>query len=240
MFVGIDPGKYGAFSLVDPGGVVVALWPMPLDGGQPCRVGIAEVYREIRDRLAFASEPHIFIEKIYTPPTDAMAKETVKKLVAMYTAMESILGQQLTRMSSDGSMPGSMFIELTEAFEKVGDVKATDLRVDGRVGLLNYSRGAGLLEMAAMWGWPIQLVPPGTWCRKMKVGVDKSTTTKEQSISAAKGLWPKMFDKANELHFFPGRKTKPDEGMVEATLIAEYGRRLMMDKSDELATCVNS
>ena len=66
---------------------------------------------------------------------------------------------------------------------------------------------------------PYQLVPPQRWKKEYSLNSDK-----QKSIDCCKKLFPKVNLKRTE------RCTKDHDGMAEALLIAEYGRRHFNDK----------
>jgi hypothetical protein len=97
-----------------------------------------------------------------------------------------------------------------------------------------YSLGhqAGAIEMVCVaLAIPFTKVPPQTWQKEMFTGVDqatkKSTTTKSgvsrdtksMALVAAKRLFPEATLK------FGQRTTVPHNGLVDALLMSEYGRR---------------
>ena len=65
---------------------------------------------------------------------------------------------------------------------------------------------------------PFQLVPPKTWMTAMHIGTPNGET-KQRSILAASRLFPDF-----DLRRTP-RCRKPDDGIAEALLLAEFGRR---------------
>ena len=70
-----------------------------------------------------------------------------------------------------------------------------------------------------------QTITPQTWQRvfwtKSKVADGQSYDTKSAALEAAKKLWPEQDWLAS------ARSSKPHDGMVDAALIAEFGRRLL-------------
>lgn len=96
----------------------------------------------------------------------------------------------------------------------------------------NYGMGHGLWRgMLVALGIPYEIVPPQDWQRVMLKGVKKGKPgikhkmtrrkkSKEASILIAKRLFP-------DVNLFPSeRSRKESDGMAEALLIAEYGRRI--------------
>ena len=104
--------------------------------------------------------------------------------------------------------------------------KAQAMPKNGAVGMFNYGRGFGeILGILAYHKAPFTLVHPRTWCKIMHQGTSADGTAKDRSLSAAKRLFP------NTNLFRSLRCKKPDDGFIDALLIAEYGRRVMSGKS---------
>jgi len=217
MFIGIDPGRFGGFALLDKNGGILRLWKMPLTDGQPCACGIAETYREIRDCLNFCDEPKVFIERIYTTPTDSLGKRSSEKLIILSQCTEKWI-------KAEGEEKARAATEVEEYHKKIKNLDFKNLKITSRTELENFAVGSGRLEMCAMWGWPIKRIHPSVWARKMKPPAGYGKSTKQRSIEAAEKLWPEVFNKEAEVSFFTEKKNAPHDGLVEAALIAEYGR----------------
>ena len=86
--------------------------------------------------------------------------------------------------------------------------------------LAQYNRGIseGWLWMLTALRIAHQGVRPRTWQKVMHAGT-KGADTKQKSIVAAQRLFPNASLKRTE------RSRKDDDGMAEALLLAEYGRR---------------
>lgn len=218
MIVGVDPGRQGGLAALSDDGKIVGLWPMPTDGRRVCAVGLAGVYREIRSLAGFDESVRVVIEELYTPPSDA----TAKKAFSSALELSERCGEYLD--ACDGDYAQTEHLDRVRAqYAEVVTYRNQQLRLDGRVGLLNYAKGAGMLHMPALWDWPIKEVKPSIWARDLKKGVDKSLSTKEQSLKVAKSIWPEHFDKDHPLTFQPGRCRKPQDGLYEAALISWWG-----------------
>lgn len=88
-------------------------------------------------------------------------------------------------------------------------------------GIANYQRGLGrgIFEgLLVGLGVSYQLVHPKTWQKVMLDGTS-GTDTKQRAIIAAQRLLPGVELRRSE------RARKPDEGMVDAALLALYGAR---------------
>lgn len=71
---------------------------------------------------------------------------------------------------------------------------------------------------------PYVVVPPQTWQKEMLAGMPKGDT-KTSGILVAQRLWPDEPFRRTE------RCTTPHDGMTDAALIAEFGRRMMTGKT---------
>lgn len=102
--------------------------------------------------------------------------------------------------------------------------KAQSMPKQGIVSAFTYGQHFGeLLGVIAALNIAHTLVPPRTWSRVMHAGTGGGTT-KERSREAVQRLFPGV-----SLALSPKAK-KPHLGMVEALLIAEYGRRVLAGK----------
>lgn len=96
--------------------------------------------------------------------------------------------------------------------EKVGAMPG-----QGVVSMFNFGHNLGFIEgLLRAYSIPYQLVPPQTWKKEFSLTGEKS-----KSIEVCQ----KLFPKANLLA--TGRSRKPNDGMAEALLLAEYARRRM-------------
>jgi hypothetical protein len=88
-------------------------------------------------------------------------------------------------------------------------------------GIANFSRGVacGFQWMLTALEIPFQLVAPRVWQKAMHAGTPGSDT-KQRSILAAQRLFPGVDLRRN------AKGRRPDDGLAEALLIAEYGRRI--------------
>lgn len=85
-----------------------------------------------------------------------------------------------------------------------------------------FGRGFGTLEMALEAAEiPYQVVPPNVWCKVIHAGMPKDMKAKDKSRIVAARLFPNL-----DLRESPRCKV-PHEGMMDATLIASYGLRIM-------------
>jgi crossover junction endodeoxyribonuclease RuvC len=95
--------------------------------------------------------------------------------------------------------------------EKVGAMPS-----DGRVGAFSFGCGYGIwLGLMNALAVPYIEVTPQRWQSKMLAGLPRGPKSKASAIRAAKSLFPNI----------PVR-VKADNGIADAALLAEYGRRL--------------
>lgn len=104
------------------------------------------------------------------------------------------------------------FDEITCCVEKVGAMPG-----QGVVSMFNFGHNLGLIEgLLKAYGIPYQMVPPQTWKKEFSLSSDKA-----KSIEVCQNLFPDVSLLATE------RSRKPNDGMAEALLMAEYARRRM-------------
>lgn len=86
-------------------------------------------------------------------------------------------------------------------------------------GAVSLARCQALFEMVCcVKGYPYTIVPARTWQVVMFAGLGKVEDTKAASILAAKRLFP-------DVNLRPGECRKDQDGLSDALLLAEYGRR---------------
>jgi len=71
---------------------------------------------------------------------------------------------------------------------------------------------------------PFDMVAPNTWTKKMHADMDKTMNSKKRSLIVAQRLYP------NEKFLLTPKCSKPHDGLIDATLIAEYGRRYILNR----------
>ena len=98
---------------------------------------------------------------------------------------------------------------------------------NGNVSMFNFGFGFGALVMGlTALSLPYVLVLPQTWCKVMhqtlpaKIKADKGIKAKQRSLMVFHQMYPEL-----ELRKPGQRKTTVHSGMMDALLIAEYGRR---------------
>lgn len=98
--------------------------------------------------------------------------------------------------------------------------KAQSFPGQGITSAFNYGVHFGeLLGVVQALDIPHTLVMPRTWTKVMHLGTKDSDDPKERSLEACRRLFPKQNLLASP------RCKKAHDGMVDALLIAEYGRR---------------
>lgn len=127
-------------------------------------------------------------------------------------------------------MPENMIDFLTQldankrSIDHVFLEKAQPMPKQGVVSVYGYGHHNGFIEgVLASLSVPYTLVKPQAWMKVMHVGADSDLDTKGKSVQVCRRLFPGV-------DLCPGKKTKPHDGMAEALLIAEYGRRVLSGK----------
>ncbi len=106
-----------------------------------------------------------------------------------------------------------VFIEHAQAMPK-----------QGVTSMFNYGMGFGVLQgICSALGCPMTLIKPRLWQKAMHVGADQSACPKDRSFQVVYRLFPTANLKASE------RCKNDHDGMADALLIAEYGRRLLVN-----------
>jgi crossover junction endodeoxyribonuclease RuvC len=99
--------------------------------------------------------------------------------------------------------------------------KVSAMPKQGVSSTFKFGDGFGSVKgVLAALGIPFELVTPQKWGKVMHAGVKPDLPSKARSQLAASRIFPKFNFLATE------RSRVPHEGMVEAALIAEYGRRV--------------
>lgn len=102
--------------------------------------------------------------------------------------------------------------------------KAQAFPGQGVVGMFNYGKSAGIIEgLLISWMIEYDLVTPARWHAAL-VKRGARGTTKQRAWAKAQELWP------NEYNWFLSSRGKVLDGLVDAALIAEYGRRFSSGK----------
>jgi hypothetical protein len=104
--------------------------------------------------------------------------------------------------------------------------KAQSMPKMGIAAMFNYGKSVGIIEgMIVALGYAYTLVGPKEWMRVMHLGTDSALGTKERSLQACYRLFPHIDLKPT------ARCRKDSDGMAEALLIAEYGRRVLQGQT---------
>lgn len=99
--------------------------------------------------------------------------------------------------------------------------KAQTMPKNGVVPSFNYGHHNGSIEgILTALRIPYTLVKPQVWMKALHVGADSKLDTKGKSVQVCQRLFPGV-------DLCPGKRQKPHDGMAEALLIAEYGRRVL-------------
>jgi hypothetical protein len=91
----------------------------------------------------------------------------------------------------------------------------------GIKGAFNYGRGFAAIEIAIKLAKvSVTYVEPNKWTKELCEGIDKRLKAKERSLIALRRLFPRGINGITK-----NKNGKLHDGMVDALLIAEYGRR---------------
>jgi hypothetical protein len=102
-----------------------------------------------------------------------------------------------------------LFIEHSQAMECMGKVSS-----------FKYGMNFMAIKMCAVcFQIPFTLVKPQVWQKTMHRGINPKLTTKKRSLIAAQRIFPE------ESFLASARSTQPHDGLYDAALIAEWGRR---------------
>ena len=102
--------------------------------------------------------------------------------------------------------------------------RAQAMTKQGVTGMFNYGRSFGRMEgLCVGLDRPAGLVRPQEWQKVMFAGMKKENT-KRMSFKKCQELWP------NESWLATARSKVPHDGMTDAAMIAEYGRRQLLNE----------
>lgn len=125
--------------------------------------------------------------------------------------------------SSLANVLTKFFYTYSEKYKiKVFLERAQAMPGQGVVSMFNYGKHFGeIVGILSTLGCAFYFVPPQTWTRSMHQGYN-GHSSKEKSKALAKDLFK------NESFLTSVRCKKPHEGLIDAALIAEYGRRFII------------
>lgn len=235
---GIDPGRDGAIVTLDPRGDIFFSSVLPYKDSQTDHVELAKIYSHLNHLInehTPAASHKIVLEKIFTRPSDNGSEEYLKALEATCVALRGVLDEATTIGDKDGPFPLTITREhYNNLHDRLGSARkfyTVRDRRDGRVGVLNYAKSAGILFMGAAFGWEYVEVSPKTWGAVMKKGLEGES--KEKSIEAVRRLDPSLLEQPSPL-FKSSRARVVHLGLLEAYLMAAYGRReLAVDSCED-------
>jgi hypothetical protein len=97
----------------------------------------------------------------------------------------------------------------------------------GMKAAFNYGRGFGAIEIAIRLAQiPVTLVEPGKWVKEMTEGVDANLKPKVRAWLAFQRLFPQLIGQVPRTKVTKRNKEGvPHDGVVDAQLMAEFGRR---------------
>ena len=232
--LGVDPGKSGAFVLINENEQVVETWDMNYAGSTLIASATARVYEDCQDFVRAYAQEHdveakleVFIEKAFTMPSDSLSVQqwhTVKTLRERAEAVYVAYRKHKQGVDIPKEHFEALFGDLRLELEYTDWLPEAKYRPDGRVGNFNYAKSAGILECCAALGISYTLVSPKTWCALLHKGADTKAKPKDRSREVIEKRWPHYARKGSPLFRDKGRKM--DEGRMDAFMIAIYGLSL--------------
>ena len=221
---GQDPGREGGICILDPNSEIFFTSTLPYKDSQIDHVRYAQILQEINLQCSQASDTGdtritMYIEKIYTRPEDAGSEAYIKSLENLAASVS----RGLTNYAGATVNFEEAMADTTKALEEARKLYHARDRRDGRVGVLNYAKSAGMLFMGAMLGWEIIEVHPRTWGELLKKGHPGLLDSKEKSKWAVTRFDESLLMKGSPL-WHSTRARKVHMGLLEAYLIAKYGR----------------
>jgi hypothetical protein len=198
---------------------------MPTEGREVSATGVAKIYQEVRE-LCSAEPPVVVIERIFTPPTDAVSKKRINQLEELYKLVREILAGNETDETKK---------QVEELVEAISETDGNELRLDGRVGLQRYSQGAGRLEMGKLWDWPVVTVSPKTWMAEMFKHVPSGVKAKDRARKVVADMFPEIYVKGQDQDFWPDRAKKPLDYACDSLCMAIYARRKILGNEKSVA-----
>ena len=98
--------------------------------------------------------------------------------------------------------------------------KVSSMPGQGVSSTFSFGYSFGAIEMALVaCKIPYVLVPPQTWCKEMHQGLSKDMDAKDRSLLIFKRMYPGVDLRATE------RCTTQHDGLIDALLLAAYGRK---------------
>lgn len=147
---------------------------------------------------------------------------------AVVTKRKTPLLRGTGRARDEYDLPGmgALLLSLKDLGAHVFLEKSQPMPASMGGGVANFQRGYSLglwSGMLSVLGIRHTLVSPQSWQREMFRDLPKADT-KQLAVVVAGRLWPKV-DWRVEDGAESSKKVKPDLGLIDAALIAEYGRR---------------
>jgi hypothetical protein len=226
FILGVDPGKEGAFVLINEAGQIIDTERMEYDGSTLSATATARTYKRFLDFVHAYEGEHkeastltVFIEKGHTRPSDATSEAYIAKLESILRSVVMRAGNlsDSTVMASEAFQP--ILGEIDEARRMIPSGGRG--RTDGRKGTFSYGKSCGILEICAAYEIPYVLVSPATWCAAMHKGADSNIKAKERSKQIVSRLWPQYAQKGSPL--WPSRCKSFHLGFLDAFMVAQWG-----------------
>jgi len=117
-------------------------------------------------------------------------------------------------------------VALREIFDEIKEAKMVYIEKVGAMpkqgvsSMFKFGKVFGYLEaMLAAFQIPYIMVTPQQWSKEIHFGLSRDLKPKERSLVVLNRMYPKVDLRVTE------RSKKPHDGLLDALLIAEYGRR---------------
>ncbi len=157
-----------------------------------------------------------------------LAKHAMPAIITKKQTTSTKTGKTTTKTTTqlDLKVIAQILEEWADYVDMVYLEKVAAMPNQGVSSVFKFGRVYGALEgMVTAFKMPMTLVTPAQWCKELHKGVSASMQPKDKSRVVIGRLFPKVDLRATE------RSKKPHEGMVDALLISEYGRRLLTSQA---------
>lgn len=139
---------------------------------------------------------------------------------------DGLLIEPMPRISENGDIDiyelGRLISDYSKEIEQAFLENVHAMPKNGSIGNFKLGRCFGVIQgLLMVFGVPHTAIAPVKWMKEMHQGISKDLPTKQRSATAFRRIFPKINALENK------RCRVPHMGMIEAALIAEYGRRTL-------------
>ena len=145
-----------------------------------------------------------------------------KSPMPIIKSSKTVSGKTKTKTLLDPVGLRELFLEWSGMVDMVMLEKVHAMPKQGISSTFTFGRVFGTLEgMLTALEYPVTMVSPQTWTKELHRGCERSLKPKDKSRLVLGRLFP-------GLDLTPTERSKmPHEGMLDALLLAEYGRRVL-------------